>query len=67
MVAHCVASTRRPTREQWYLIEGLLVCRIGLGGQDDVACVRVTYLDIMLQGHLVDRLPLARRDAQRLP
>lgn len=59
--------TRRPTRAVWYLGEGLLVRRIGFGGQDDVACVRVADLDIMFQSHLVDRLALARRDAQRLP
>ena len=56
----------RCTQGWQYLIEGLLVCGIGLGGKNDVACIGVADLYIMLQGHLVDRLALARRNTQRL-
>ena len=42
------------------------MCGIGLGGKNDVACIGVADLYIMLQGHLVDRLALARRNTQRL-
>ena len=48
------------------LVQRLLVCCVGLRRQDDVACVKIADLDVMLQSHLVNRLALASLDAERL-